>query len=240
MAFCYFRGEEMAYPKRARNVGYWDGYADWYQLWLDHNDYHKAVLEALERTVAPGWRVLDVGGGGGALALPLARMGCSVTLLEPSDGMRALFERIRRTAGEVICVDGRRWEHVPRDECEGYDLILACNSIHLMEGGPARSLRKIFDAGPAHVFVVSEEGLNGTSAKVPQNYRLSWVECAETESSFAYHRIDEALAHWAFKWGRLPSQEELSALFDSLTVDRGHFCLLGRAKVGMYWWDKIR
>jgi len=43
--------------------------------------------------VEPGWKVLDIGAGNGVLSLPLCAIGCEVTALEPSWGMRSLFLR---------------------------------------------------------------------------------------------------------------------------------------------------
>ena len=34
--------------RRVATVGFWDGYARWYKLWLEHNNYHAPVIELLE------------------------------------------------------------------------------------------------------------------------------------------------------------------------------------------------
>ncbi len=44
--------------KKAATVSFWDGYAPWYKLWMDHNRYHNRIIEVLTTMVEPGWRVL--------------------------------------------------------------------------------------------------------------------------------------------------------------------------------------
>jgi hypothetical protein len=46
---------------RAATVGFWDGYARWYKLWMEHTRYHDSVIELLMTIVEPGWKVLDIG-----------------------------------------------------------------------------------------------------------------------------------------------------------------------------------
>ena len=99
--------------RRVATVGFWDGYARWYKLWLEHNNYHAPVIELLRQTVEPGWKVLDIGAGSGVLSLPLAEMGCAVTAIEPSIGMRRLlFEEMFRRGTDAVEVDERRWEDI--------------------------------------------------------------------------------------------------------------------------------
>jgi 2-polyprenyl-3-methyl-5-hydroxy-6-metoxy-1,4-benzoquinol methylase len=77
--------------RKAATVGFWDGYARWYKLWMEHNHYHARIVGRLMENVQPGWRVLDIGSGNGVLALPLCAIGCEVAALEPSIGMRNLL-----------------------------------------------------------------------------------------------------------------------------------------------------
>jgi SAM-dependent methyltransferase len=55
----------------------------------------------------PPARILDAGGGSGAVAVPLAQHGFTVTLLDPSEGMLRVADRRIATAGvEVKTVSG--------------------------------------------------------------------------------------------------------------------------------------
>lgn len=40
--------------KRAATIQFWDGYAKWYKLWIEHNNYHDRIIEVLTTMVEPG------------------------------------------------------------------------------------------------------------------------------------------------------------------------------------------
>jgi SAM-dependent methyltransferase len=95
-------------------------------------------------------RVLDVGGGSGMFAVPLARLGHDVTVVDPSADALATLSRRAQTAGvgqrvrglqgdgdllhEVLLADGR--------DGDGYDLAL-CHSVLEVVDDPATTLREI-------------------------------------------------------------------------------------------------
>jgi S-adenosylmethionine-dependent methyltransferase len=111
-----------------------------------------AVWAALDPVVAAGTalRVLDVGGGSGNFAVPLARLGHTVTVVDPSADALATLNRRAQTAGvgervHGVQGDGDLLHEVipPGDDGEGsYDLAL-CHSVLEVVDDPATTLREI-------------------------------------------------------------------------------------------------
>jgi ubiquinone/menaquinone biosynthesis C-methylase UbiE len=226
--------------KRAATVNFWDMYAKWYKLWIEHTNYHNRIIEVLTEMVKPGWKILDIGAGNGVLSLPLCAIGCDVIAIEPSVGMRSLlYENSFYRSIDWIKVDERRWEDMPIFELNNYDLIIACNSLHLTEIGFSQALQKIFQAKPANVFIITE--LGSPEIKVQwryENYTMLFTKCYATESSFAYHSMDEVFEHWTIKKGDLLSIDEKLDIKSKLVIEDDHLWIKETAYVGMYWWSR--
>ncbi len=222
--------------RRVATVGFWDGYARWYKLWLDHCSYHAPIIEFLKTTVEPGWRVLDIGAGGGVLSLPLSDMGCEVTAIEPSIGMRRLlFEEMFRRGTDAIEVVERRWEDIPLSELGGYNLILICNALHSTSMGFDGALEKVFAADPDNVLVVTEHIPRTVVRFAYPSHILSYAKTCETDSSYGYHSLGEVLEHYRFKKGSDLARNDETAIIDMITMEDGHLWIRESARVGMYW-----
>jgi S-adenosylmethionine-dependent methyltransferase len=116
-----------------------------------------AVWAALDPVVGGGTplRVLDVGGGSGMFAVPLARLGHDVTVVDPSADALATLRRRAETAGVGSRVRGVQGdgdllhEVLPAsgggDESGGYDLAL-CHLVLEVVDDPAVTLREIAGA----------------------------------------------------------------------------------------------
>jgi len=114
-----------------------------------------AVWAALDTVVGAGTplRVLDVGGGSGMFAVPLARLGHEVTVVDPSADALATLRRRADTAGVGGRVRGVQGDGdllhevlpVQGDDGTGYDLAL-CHSVLEVVDDPAVTLREVAGA----------------------------------------------------------------------------------------------
>jgi 2-polyprenyl-3-methyl-5-hydroxy-6-metoxy-1,4-benzoquinol methylase len=112
-----------------------------------------AVWAALDPVVGAGGRlrVLDVGGGSGIFAVPLATLGHEVTVVDPSADALATLARRAGTAGVADDVRGVQGdgdllhEVLPALGDGGYDLAL-CHSVLEVVDDPAVTLREIAGA----------------------------------------------------------------------------------------------
>ena len=108
-----------------------------------------AVWAALDPVVGSGTRlrVLDVGGGSGMFAVPLARLGHDVTVVDPSADALATLRRRAGTAGvgdrvRGVQGDGDLLHEVLPHAASGYDLAL-CHYVLEVVDDPAVTLREI-------------------------------------------------------------------------------------------------
>jgi S-adenosylmethionine-dependent methyltransferase len=113
-----------------------------------------AVWAALDPVIGAGTplRVLDVGGGSGMFAVPLARLGHDVTVVDPSADALATLRRRADTAGVGERVRGVQGDGDLLHEVlpaaggtESYDLAL-CHSVLEVVDDPAVTLREIAGA----------------------------------------------------------------------------------------------
>jgi len=228
--------ETARYTEEAR---FWDRYARWYRQWIQHNEYHRPILDMLTSTVEPGWKVLDIGAGNGILSVALADAGCEVTAIEPSIAMRSLlFEEAFAGNIDSIDVDERPWEEIPVFELVGYDLIMACNSLHLPEIGFAASLDKAMRADPAYLFVVTEHVPSEMIRFAYPHHVMRYARSCRIDDSFAYHSREEVFECQSCEKGRPLSSEEERSLAGRISFRENHFWLNATAQVGMYWFGR--
>ncbi len=96
------------------------------------------IARAESMNLAAGTKVLDIGSGPGVLALPLARLGCRVTAVEPSGEMRRLLrQHLEEENLQGVKILPYTWEEVPEEELEDYDRIVASYSLYMEDFGEA-------------------------------------------------------------------------------------------------------
>ncbi len=226
--------------KRVATVRFWDGYARWYKLWMEHTQYHQRIIEVLLAMTERGWRVLDIGAGNGILSIPLYVRGCEVTALEPSIGMRnLLYQEAFKKRIDGLAVDERIWEEAPCYEFLDYDLILACNTLHLTQIGFKEALEKVFRARPENFFLISEVRPPDIRVKWQYgNYTMIFTKSYEVDSSCAYHHLNESVEHWTSKKGRSLQSDEIRDLKERVVLQDGHLWMKDTAQVMMCWWKR--
>lgn len=227
--------------KRATTPAFWQSYSRWYQQWMAHSRYHDHIIRTITTMAKPSWQVLDIGAGNGVLSRPLAHMGCQVTALEPSSAMRRLLrQKVKKDGLQAVHIDRRPWENVPCNAFKGYDLVLACNSLHLTRIGFAPSLSKVFATQAKRVVVVTE--LFSQEIRIPVrrgNYSIQYARIEKTGSAFAYHSVQEAYEHWAANNGRRPDAWERDDIKQKLVKHRDHYWMDDVALVGVFCWKAM-
>ena len=90
--------------------------------------------------------VLDIGGGPGTLALPLAERGIRVTVVEPAAGMITVLKENASSRGITrIHPIQQRWEDVDATDLHGpYDAVVACLSLGMPDiAGAVRKMELV-------------------------------------------------------------------------------------------------
>lgn len=231
---------EQALLRQVATAKFWDTYAKWYKLWIGHTNYHERIVDVLMTMTKPGLKVLDIGAGNGILSIPLYARGCDVTALEPSIGMRnLLYEEAFKNGIDGLTVDNRMWEEVPCYEFLDYDLILACNTLHLIQIGFEEAITKIFRTRPRNVFLTTEFSSQNIGAKCQYgDYTKVFTKSFEVDSSYAYHHFNQMVEHWSFIKGRLLQSNETHALRERIFFEGSHLWMKDTAQVMMCWWKR--
>ncbi len=181
---------------RPKDIAFWDRFAPWYEKWLMRGGYHKVILHELRGIIEKEWNVLDIGAGTGVLSIPMASFGCEVTAVEPSGGMIDIF----RHKLEVLSIPNvrvlkRKWEEISHQDFQ-YDLIIACNSLHLVHGGFISAMEKVFEFKSLNVCLITEINndyyIDFKEIDSLQNeYNFLFIKTYSVDSSFCFKDMNE-------------------------------------------------
>jgi SAM-dependent methyltransferase len=146
-----------------------DERAEWFDAHYETTRGRVRLRLVLERILgsfpdAPA-RILDVGGGSGVVAVPLAGHGFAVTLVEPSEGMLRVAERRIAEAGvEVRTVRGEI-DDLAEVAPGPYDGI-CCHAVLMYVDDPATALRTLREqAGAGAVLSLLEKNRDGLALR---------------------------------------------------------------------------
>ncbi len=214
------------------DIQFWDVFAPWYEKWITRGQYHQALIREISQMIEPGWKVLDIGAATGVLSFPMVSIGCKVEALEPSKGMQQIFRNKITDLGitQIDIVDSN-WEDF--HSTKSYDLILACNSLHLTKGGIKEGMKKVFSFNTQYVCLITE--INQTIFidfkeidSVQEDYSFLYIRNYKLDSSFVFDNMDEV--------------KELAELLNrDIQVDlrNERYIQYDSTDVAVLWWERI-
>ena len=123
------QSEAMRPADEAPPVDHWRPYAENFRI--DPRRAADPLLDHLLQQVSPGQTLIDVGAGGGRLALPLALHCESVTAVEPSESMVDVLESQARQHGiNNVSTVHARWEDAVVDPA---DVVLSVHVVYVVQ-----------------------------------------------------------------------------------------------------------
>lgn len=124
----------------------------------DQIKFYDPIFDQIQ--IHPGDKVLDIGGGPGTIAIPLARQGAQVTVVEPAEGMSAILaENIKNEHVSGISIIRDRWENFEVDQTgELFDHIVACFSLGMLD--IEESIRKMIALSRGKIYLIWFSGLS--------------------------------------------------------------------------------
>jgi ubiquinone/menaquinone biosynthesis C-methylase UbiE len=135
---------------------YWNkkGFAEscWNNALSNEQQRIRKIID--EIIITPKSRILDIGGGPGVLAFPLAKKVAHITVVEPSEEMASfLNNKIKETGITNISCVRKRWEDldIKSDIDSPFDIIIASYSLGMLD--IEKSIRKMDEVCKKYIYL---------------------------------------------------------------------------------------
>jgi len=177
--------EDDSSQKHPNDLEFWEKRSSEFANHAGKNYYPNEFLKLMR--LEPDYTVLDMGCGGGALAIPLAAKVKKVTAVDFSSNMIAIVENICREQKitNIETILGEWDSDWPALGIGKYDIAIASRSMHATDSVPY--IRKLINAAQRQVFISSPEG-NG-----PLDMRLLEFVGRENKIKTDCHQIMDAI-----------------------------------------------
>ena len=246
----------------ARQPKFWDGRAPSFAKHVARTDYARNFLKIMKPR--PDWSVLDMGCGGGTLALPLSDRVGSITAVDFSEKMISILREQCTARGirniRTLCA---RWEDDWRQAGIGiHDVAIASRSLVVedLQGG----IEKLDQAARKRVYIVTTVGDGphdrnaytalGRELKVGPDYIYNYnllyqmgiyakVDFIDQKIQDIYDTREEAVesVRWMFRDLTREEEDHFLEYMERHLLCRGGRWMLDyarRVRWAVLWWDK--
>lgn len=159
----------------------WESRESALRFWNMSQEENWRVEKTIEWTdVKQDSRVLDIGAGPGALAIPFAKKAAHVTAVEPAVGMVSILrEKMAEQGVQNITIVQKRWEavRVKEDLKQPYDVVIASFSLGMDDIRAA--IEKMIAASSRYVYLYHFAGST--------SWDLQWKELWPKLHGSGYH-----------------------------------------------------
>ena len=215
------------------NPHFWNDFAPWYENWIRRGEYHRLIVKEISHMIEPGWEVLDIGAGTGALSIPLSSLGCNVRALEPFEGMRDILNnKIKSLNIRNIHVYSESWDKMPVHSVQGLDLVIACNSLHLYSGGLMQGMSRVFETMANYICLVTE---------INQGISIDFKEIDKLQLNYSFLYIKNLALNSSFYFENMNEVREIEALLNhkiKTTIEDGRLVQKDTTDAAVLWWEK--